>query len=113
MQKQLSEIDLSKTYFFEANTIDEELEPLCEIFEEISSRAINQFDTSESKVKSFCLENLNNGKQIKILYDSINKGTFIEFQNNAYQTLFDKIIEIEEVDFINKVKNILQEQIKS
>jgi hypothetical protein len=113
LQKQLSELDVSETDFFGANsfavdlsdTIDEELEPLCDNFEEISSRAMNQFDTTESKVKSFCLENLENGKQIKDLYDSINKGTFIEFQNNAYQTLFDEILEIDEVDFINKVKN--------
>ena len=113
LQKQLFELDVSETNFFEANsfaidlsdTIDEELEPLCDNFEEISSRVINQFDSAESKVKSFCIENLENGKQIKALYDSINKGTFIEFQNNAYQTLFDEILEIDEVDFINKVKN--------
>jgi len=61
---------------------------------------MNQFDTAESKAKSFCLENLVNGKQIIDLYGSINKGTFIEFQNDAYQTLFDEILEIDNVDFI-------------
>ena len=115
IKKQLNTFKVSETNFFEANsfainiqdTIEEELYPLVSSFEEISYMVNNKFDSEESLAINFYLENLINGKQINDLYNSINKGTFIDFQINGYQNLFEDILEIDEIDLKNKISDFL------
>ena len=58
-------------------------------------------------VARFYLENAQNGKQIRENYEQVNKATFIDLQNNAYQKLIEEIWEIDQDDLINNIKNSL------
>ena len=113
IKKQLNTLKVSETNFFGVNSfavdiqdvIEEQLSQLSSDIDTISYRANNRFDSEESVSIWFYLENLINGKQINDLYDIINKGTFIEFQNDAYQTLFEDTLEIDEIDLKNRILN--------
>ena len=115
LKKQLNTLKVSETNFFEVNNfasdisyeIEEELNPLISNFDNIAEMALNKFDSEESLASRFYLENWENGKQINELYDVINKGTFIEFQNDVYQNLFEEILEIDEVDLKNKILDFI------
>ena len=113
IKKQLNTLKVSETNFFGVNSfavdiqdvIEEQLSPLSTNFDTISDMVNNKFDSEESVSIWFYLENLINGKQINDLYEIINKGTFIEFQNDAYQNLFEDTLEIDEIDLKNRILN--------
>ena len=116
INKQLNTLKVSETNFFGVNSysidiaekIEKELAPLSLKFNDIQDRVSNRFDSEESVACRFYLENLKNGEQINKLYENIDKGTFIEFQNEAYQNLFEEILEIDEIDLKNKILDFLQ-----
>jgi hypothetical protein len=93
LKKQLRTFKVSETNFFEVNShsvdlsykIEDELAPLIAKFSEISQMAPNKYDSVESVISSFYLENMENGRQINELLNNTN----IEFQNEEYQTLFN------------------------
>jgi hypothetical protein len=64
-------------------------------------------DSEELVVARYYLENAQNGKQIKEIYDQISKATFIDLQNNVYQQLIDKTWEIEKDELIKNIKTSL------
>ena len=111
LEKQLKTFKVSNTNFFEVNSysvdilyqIENQLLPLNDKLDEIKERAPNIFDSEESVSSRYYLENLENGKQINEIYDTINKGTFIDFQNENYLNLFENILEIDVKEIINKI----------
>ena len=111
----LNTLKVAETNFFQVNKygvdiaykIEDELLPLSEKLDEIVEKVNNNYDTEESLASRFYLENLENAKQINEIYDTIDKGTFIDFQNNDYQDLFESILEIDETDLKNKILDFL------
>ena len=111
----LNTLKVSETNFFEVNKyavdisykIESELLPLSEKFDEIVKKVRNQFDSQESLSSRFFLENLESEKQINEIYDTIDKGTFIDFQNKDYEDLFESILEIDEINLKNKILDFL------
>jgi hypothetical protein len=115
IKKQLQQFKISEEDFFEVNCyanenvdeIENKLYPKVEKIDEIIKKANNKFDSVESVSSRFYLEDLMNGKQINDIYDNINKGTFIDFQINAYNKLFKEVLEIDETDLKNKINDVL------
>ena len=68
------------------------------------SNANNKDYSQELIVARFYLENAQNGKEIKDNYEQVNKSTFIDLQNDAYQQLIEDIWEIDQDDLINNIK---------
>ena len=58
-------------------------------------------------VAKFYLENSVSGKQIKEIYDSINRVTFIDLQNKVYEKLIDEVWKINGKELAQKIKNTL------
>jgi hypothetical protein len=65
--------------------------------------APNKYDSLESVISSFYLENMENGRQINELLNNTN----IEFQNEEYQTLFNEVMKIDIDDLKNKILDFL------
>ena len=115
IKKQLKQFKISEEDFFEANCyaneiadkIESQLYPKVGNIDEIIKKAHNKFDSVESVSSRFYLEDLMNGKQIIDIYGNINKGTFIDFQTSAYNKLFKEVLEIDETDLKNKIKDVL------
>ena len=115
LKKQLNTFKVSETNFFEVNShsvdlsykIEEEVYPLIEKFDEVSNMAINKFNSEESIASRFYLENHESGREILELLNAINEGTFIEFQNGEYQTLFKEILNIDDDDIKKKILEFL------
>ena len=111
LKKQLRTFRVSETNFFEVNShsvdlsykIEEELAPLNAKLIEISNLAPNKYDSEESVLTSFYLENMENGREINELLNNIN----IEFQNDEYQTLFDEVLKIDINDLKNRTLDFL------
>ena len=123
LNKQLKTLKVSATNFFEVNShsvdisykIEEQLPPLMNNLNEISDK-VRKFTSEESVVNSFFLENMENENIINELLSNLNKGTFIEFNFEEYQFLFEKIMEIDTVDLKNKISDFLtksNEELKS
>ena len=55
----------------------------------------------------FYLENSINGKQIKEIYEAINKVTFVDLQKDVYQKLIDDTWKIERDEIIKNALNLL------
>jgi len=78
--------------------------------------AINKFNSEESISSRFYLENYESGRETLELLNRINKGTFIEFHYEEYQTLFKKILNIDDDDIKKKILEFLatsNEEIKN
>ena len=56
----------------------------------------------------FFFENSINGKQIKYIYDMINKDTFIDLQTHVYQNLIDDTWKVDRDELIKNIMNILK-----
>ena len=115
LKKQLKTLKVSATNFFEVNShsvdlsykIEEQLPPLINNLNEISDKVLNKYTSEESVANSFYLENMENENIINELLSNLNKGTFIEFNFEEYQLLFEKIMEIDIVDLKNKISDFL------
>ena len=66
-------------------------------------------DSDEAILARFYLENAQNGKQIKNIYEPINDGLFIDLQEDNYQDLIGSIMEIDKDEFIKNVNNAIKE----
>ena len=84
------------------SSMNEKLINLISLIEEITDES-----PEELMVAKFYLENSINGKQIKELYDSINKATFIDLQNNVYQKLIDETWKIDKDELVQNIRNAL------
>ena len=120
LKKQLRTLKVSETNFFEVNSlsvdlsykIEDELSPLIGKFSEISNLVLNKYDSEESVLSSFYLENMENGREINELLNNFN----IEFRNEEYKTLFDEVMKIDIDDLKNKIMDCLtssNEEIKN
>ena len=111
LKNQLKTFKVAETNFFEVNShsidliykIEEELSPLIDNFNEISDMAPNKYDSIESVASSFYLEDIESRKEINELFNTIN----IEFQYEAYQTLFEEVLKIDIDDLKNKILDFL------
>ena len=116
IKNQTKQFKISEDDFFVANLyandmadeIESQLSPRIDNFDKIVQKTTNRYDSVESVSSRYYLENLLNGKQINDLYESINKGTFIDFQINSYNELFDEVLEIDEIDLKNKISDVLR-----
>ena len=114
LEKQLNYLKVNEKNFFlinsyttnNAKTFNEQIGKKIEKIENLSNENVKE-DTEELFVSRFYLENAQNGKQIKEIYDSVNKATFIDLQKDEYQKLIEEIWEIEQDEFINNIKNVL------
>ena len=124
LKNQLKTFKVSATNFFEVNSfsidtiykIEEQLPPLTNNLYEISNKVHNKYMSDESVANSFFLENMENENIINELLNNFNKNTFIEFNFEEYQLLFEKIMEIDAVDLENKISEFLatsNEELKS
>ena len=68
---------------------------------------MNKFDSVESVASSFYLEDIESRRESIEILNNINKGTFIEFKYEEYQTLFDEVIKIDIDDLKNKILDFL------
>ena len=62
---------------------------------------------TELLAAKFYLENEINGKQIKEIFESINKVSFIDLQTGMFKNMIDNTWKIERDDFIKNIINIL------
>ena len=115
LKNQLSILKVIDSNFFKVNEywdniadeIEEKINPYIEKFEEIVERVSNKFQSEESLATRFYLENYENNKQIDEIYETINKGTFIDFQNTQYQELFTSVLEIDDKNLQNKILDFI------
>ena len=114
--KQLVLLNASETNFFFINQIivnnienikDQLMQKTKAIFD--TCKKAKEEDSIESVISRFYLENSQNAKEIKDIYEPINKGTFIDLQNTVYQNLFDEIFGIDQFELIMKIKKSLKE----
>ena len=116
LQKQLSTLKVNENNFFFINSkitenignINKDLGEKVGQFATLSNKNIKD-DSEEIIVARFYLENAQNGKQIKENYEQVNKATFIDLQNDAYQNLIEEIWEIDQDELIKNIKNTLIE----
>ena len=115
-KNQLKKLKVSGDNFFFVNniiteniqTINQELAPRSSKFALLSNQN-PKINSIELIIARFYLENAQNGKQIQINYDQINKAKFIDLQNEVYQKLIDDIWEIDQDELIKNIKNSLIE----
>ena len=124
LKNQLNTFKVSKTNFFEVNShsidlsykIEEQIYPLTEKFDEITKMAENKFNSEESVACRFYLENLENEREIDELLRTINKETFLEFQDEEFLALFKEVSYIDVDGIREKILDFLttsNEEIKS
>jgi len=124
LKNQLNTFKVSETNFFEVNShsidlsykIEEQLYPLTEKFDEITNMAENKFNSEESVACRFYLENMENEREIDELLRTINKETFLEFQDEEYLALFKEVSDIDVDGIRKKILDFLitsNEEIKS
>ena len=113
-EKQLNYFKVNDNNFFSTNSyliqnigkIKQELQVKAEQYASLSNQN-NKIYCKELVVARLYLENAQNGKQIRENYEQVNKATFIDLQNNAYQKLIEEIWEIDQDDLINNIKDSL------
>lgn len=64
-------------------------------------------DSDEIILSRFYLENAQNGKQTKSIYEPINEGLFIDLEEDNYQNLIGSIMEIDQDEFMKNVNNAI------
>ena len=70
---------------------------------------IQKDNPEELIIAKFYLENSINGKQIKEIYEMINKVNFVDLQKDVYQNLIDDTWKIERDEFIKNILNTLNQ----
>ena len=114
LNTQLNFLKVNENNFFFTNNlitenignINQELGEKVQKFGLLSNQNLKD-DSEEIIVARFYLENAQNGKQIRDNYEQVNKATFIDLQNSAYQNLIEDIWEIDQDELINNIKNTL------
>jgi hypothetical protein len=116
MNNQLSILKVSQTNFFSinfisndnVNKIEEKLLPKSLTISETSQK-ISKVEKEELIIARFYLENSINGNQTKNIYESIDKATFIDLQDNVFKTIVDETYEIEQDQLIKNIITSLNE----
>lgn len=94
--------DIIKNHIKDCNTtINEKIKNLASI-----ANQIHHDNPAELLAAKFYLENAINGRQVKEIYDTIDKVSFIDLQSDVFQNLIDDTWKIERDDFIKKIINI-------
>jgi hypothetical protein len=101
--------------FFKINDIIQEHiklinETITEKNVKLQTIAIQNYKQSPKELIAgkFFFENSINGKQIKYIYDMINKDTFIDLQTHVYQNLIDDTWKVDRDELIKNIMNILK-----
>ena len=109
-EKQLSTLKVSETNFFLVNSItNDNVNDIDDILPDKYSKIgetigdIDIDDKPELVIARFYLENAQNGKQIKKIFEPINKATFLDLQTNSFQDLINEIYKIDQDELIKNI----------
>ena len=117
MEKDHQEVTLQVNgkNFFKINDIIQEHiklinETITEKNQKLKTIAVLNYKQSPAELIAgkFFFENSINGKQIKYIYDMINKDTFIDLQTHVYQNLIDDTWKVDRDELIKNIMNILK-----
>ena len=86
--------------------IEEELTNKIIQFENIAYEVDND-EPSELIAAKYYLENALNGKQIKEIYENVDRISFIDLQYNVYEQLFEDILKPDTDEMINNIERFI------
>ncbi len=113
-ETQLDIIGVNESDFFDYNSYLENnnnffMKQLLNNYEELLKeiKRVTKESTNESIISRLYLENIQNERQIKEIYDIVDKETIIDLKNDEYKDLISDILKIEIDEFIKNIKNQL------